>query len=413
MVRRTLFSLMLLGWSFPAECQSVTSFSSSEVFEEVWETVREHFYDPNYNGVDWDAAKVRYEPLARGASSIDGLSPIINRMLSELETSHTRFYTRSDTAYYQLLDLFSTGPLGEEIEKLFPSGEARYTGIGVFTRRIGDGVFVYGVLEGEAAHEAGLVVGDRILSVDGGAFHPVHAFHGKNGQEVHLSVQRSADPSSVVEIKVVPRSIRPNETFLEAMRRSVRVIEHQGVSLGYVHVWSYAGEVYHELLREEVAFGRLKGADGLILDLRDGWGGANPSYLNLFNPKVPVLSMRERSGEWRSMDSQWRRPVVLIINGGTRSGKEALTYGFRKHALGKVVGTRTAGAVTAGRPFLLKDGSLLFLAVADARVDGERLEGRGVAPDIEVAYSIEYAGGKDPQLEKAIDVLRAQIENDE
>jgi carboxyl-terminal processing protease len=123
--------------------------------------------------------------------------------------------------------------------------------------------------------------------------------------------------------------------------------------------------------------------------------------------------MRERSGEWRSMDSQWRRPVVLIINGGTRSGKEALTYGFRKHALGKVVGTRTAGAVTAGRPFLLKDGSLLFLAVADARVDGERLEGRGVAPDIEVAYSIEYAGGKDPQLEKAIDVLRAQIENDE
>jgi carboxyl-terminal processing protease len=196
------------------------------------------------------------------------------------------------------------------------------------------------------------------------------------------------------------------------MRQSIRVIEHQGALLGYVHVWSYAGEVYHELLREELTYGRLKDADGLILDLRDGWGGANPSYLNLFNRKVPVLSMGDRSGEWRAMDSQWRKPVVLLINGGTRSGKEALTYGFRKHELGKVVGARTAGAVTAGRPFLLKDGSLLFLAVADARVDGERLEGMGVAPDIEVVFPIEYAGGKDPQLEKAVKVLTEELNKD-
>ncbi len=409
MTRRTLLFLLPLVCSSPVWSQSQTALSPGEVFDEVWETVREHFFDPELNGVDWEAAKIKYKPLAEDTGSIDGFSPIINRMLSELETSHTHFYTRSDPAYYQLLDLFSTGPLGEEIGKLFPEGEARYTGIGVFTRQIGDGVFVYGILEGEAAHEAGLVVGDRILSVEDEPFHSIHSFTGKQGREVRLSVQRSKDPESVTEVKVVPRSIRPNETFVEAMRQSIRTIEHQGANLGYVHVWSYAGEVYHELLREEVAFGRLKDADGLILDLRDGWGGADPSYLNLFNPKVPVLSMSDRSGQWRAMDSQWRKPVVLLVNGGTRSGKEALTYGFRKHGLGKVVGTRTAGAVTGGRPFLLKDGSLLFLAVADARVDGERLEGKGVAPDIEVAFPIEYAGGKDPQLEKAVDVLFDEV----
>ncbi len=64
-----------------------------------------------------------------------------------------------------------------------------------------------------------------------------------------------------------------------------------------------------------------------------------------------------------------------------------------------------AGALLAGTAFLLSDGSLLILAVEDAAVDGERLEGKGVAPSIEVPFDIRYAAGKDPQLDKAIEVL--------
>jgi len=52
--------------------------------------------------------------------------------------------------------------------------------------------------------------------------------------------------------------------------------------IGYVHIWSYAGEQYQQLLEEEIAFGKLKEADSLILDLRDGWGGASPNYLNIY-----------------------------------------------------------------------------------------------------------------------------------
>jgi carboxyl-terminal processing protease len=104
-------------------------------------------------------------------------------------------------------------------------------------------------------------------------------------------------------------------------------------------------------------------------------------------------------------DQQIRKPAVLLVNGGTRSGKETIAYGAKKHGLARLVGERTAGAYTFGRPFCLSDGSLLLLAVSDARVDGERLEGRGVAPDIEVPFDFRYAAGKDTQLARALDVL--------
>jgi carboxyl-terminal processing protease len=99
----------------------------------------------------------------------------------------------------------------------------------------------------------------------------------------------------------------------------------------------------------------------------------------------------------------------MLVNKGSRSGKEILAYGFKKYGIGKVVGTKTAGAVVGGSPFLLEDGNLLYLAVVDVLVDGERLEGKGVIPDIEVPSPLEYAQGKDPQLEKAVEVLLEQF----
>jgi hypothetical protein len=63
----------------------------------------------------------------------------------------------------------------------------------------------------------------------------------------------------------------------------------------------------------------------------------------------------------------------MLVNAGTRSGKEVLAYGFKKHKLGEVIGTRTEGAVLAATAFLVGRG-LLLLAVEDVLVDGERLE---------------------------------------
>ncbi len=99
----------------------------------------------------------------------------------------------------------------------------------------------------------------------------------------------------------------------------------------------------------------------------------------------------------------------MLVNNGSRSGKEILAYGFKKYGIGKVIGTKTAGAVVGGSAFLLEDGNLLYLAVVDVLIDGERLEGKGVIPDIEVPFTLEYAQGKDPQVERAIEVLLEQL----
>ena len=116
------------------------------------------------------------------------------------------------------------------------------------------------------------------------------------------------------------------------------------------------------------------------------------------------MLVTDRSGAHEFKSVKWRKPVAMLVNGGTRSGKEVLAYGFKKYRLGEVIGTRTEGAVLAATAFLIGRG-LLLLAVEDVQVDGDRLEGVGVAPTIEVQST--SGGGDDPQLNRAIALLSA------
>jgi carboxyl-terminal processing protease len=160
------------------------------VFEEVWRTVRQHFYDPTFHGLDWAAVGEKYRPLAAAAGSDAERSAVINRMLSELSASHTGHYTASDPTYYQLLDIFSRA-LRQPLSRLFPNGQVSYPGIGIFTKLLDGKTFISGVLAGLPASKAGLMVGDEILAADGESFHPIKSF-AKVGEEVTLTIRRPA-----------------------------------------------------------------------------------------------------------------------------------------------------------------------------------------------------------------------------
>ncbi len=403
----SLFAIfILLHWLNPPVF-ATPSQTRAEILEQVWETVNDKFYDPQFNGVDWKAMQKKYKPLAAQTQSREQLATVINEMLSQLQVSHTHFYTQNEQKYYQLLGIFQpiSRNLQKQLKQFLGTDEIKYTGIGIFTQKINHKTFISGILADSPAAQAGLKVGDQLISVDGKTYQSIKSFRGKAGQKIKLLIQRTADTDSLQKINVTPKIFEPTTMFLDAQKASRQSIERNGKKIAYVHIWSYAGTQYQEQLEKDLLYGRFKNADGLVLDLRDGWGGAEPKYLHIFTGESPNITLIRRDRKPVNGNSQWKKPVVLLVNEGSRSGKEILAFGFKQHKIGSIVGSKTAGAVVAGSPFIMKDGSLLYLAVADVLINNKyRLEGNGVTPDTRVPFSLEYSQGEDPQKQKAIDV---------
>ncbi|WNZ27171.1 PDZ domain-containing protein [Leptolyngbya sp. NK1-12] len=388
-----------------SSANQASGFNAVTLFEQVWQTVNEHFYDPEFNGVNWSALREQYQPQVQQVNTREAAAAIINTMLAELNTSHTRLYIPEEPAYYQLLGIFQprSSDLQDQLQPFFPDGKITYPGIGIFTRTLDGETFVSGVLEGSPAAAAGLQVGDRIVSVAGRPFHPIQSFdHGIN--RVEMVIQRTASQDSLQTLTVAPKQFEATTMFLDAQIASTEVIEQQNRRIGYMHLWSYAGDQYQQQLEDELLYGRLKDVDAFVLDLRGGWGGASPTVLNFFTGRGPsITNIVPRQNLRATTPSHWNKPVVMLVNQESRSAKEILAYAFQQYKIGPVVGSRTAGAVVAGRPFLMPDGSALYVAVADVLLDGtQRLEGRGVVPDIPVSAVLPYAAGADPQREQAI-----------
>ena len=106
----------------------------TQVFDEAWRIVRDKFYDRNLKGLDWEAVGNRHRADYENAKTDAERSAAINAMLAELGASHTHHYTRDETAYYELADIFSY-KLRREIPKYFSGDKVAYSGIGMFTKR--------------------------------------------------------------------------------------------------------------------------------------------------------------------------------------------------------------------------------------------------------------------------------------
>ena len=184
------------AWPASAETASqpdeAPAGSNQADFDQVWELVRDRFYDPHLNGLDWQEQRARFRPDAASARSREDAAVIINAMLAKLGASHTHYYTPEDPAYYQLADIFVGALEHRGLERVFPRGEVSYPGIGVFTEADNQGrTFVTGVIEGAPAHQAGVLLGDEIVSADNRPFRPVSSFRGKVGSPVSLEIRRA------------------------------------------------------------------------------------------------------------------------------------------------------------------------------------------------------------------------------
>ena len=370
----------------------------AECFDKVWDIINDEFWDPNFNGVDWEDARKRYRPTALAAKDHEAFAEIVNRMLAELKTSHTRYYTKWDTGYYIILVVFG-------------KADTHRSGIGVVTKKIEGRHYAMAVMHSSPAKEAGILSGDWLVEADGRPFHPIRSFENKVDQKVELIVQRGPSEWTRRKLTVTPIDMKEKDRLGNDSRASLKTIEYKGHRFAYVRLWWLRGiEMKHAL---QYGIHRANETEGIIIDIRDGYGGDMgyefiAPFLQYGLGEVTVEST-ERKRIFNSV-AGCDKSVVVLINGGSRSGKEVLAYLFKKTGRGLLIGERTAGYVTGGRKKEISSDSFLYFGACGMLIDGKRLEGVGVEPDVEVPFDIRFAAGKDIQLERARDEIVKLIE---
>ena len=402
--------------------QAEEQYDPNRCFDRVWQIINDEFWDPNFNGVNWEDAKKRYKPKALAATDHEAFAVIVNQMLAELKTSHTRYHTKWNPDYYTLQAALISGELRENnttdtsvLEKrqpgLFSSqGDPHRTGIGVVTKQLNGRYYVTAVLASSPAERAGIVLGDWIVEVNGRPFHPVRSFENEHGHELEVTVQRSPSASGRHKLKVTPVDRKERELFEnDTLAHSKKLIKYKGHRFSYIRLWWLTGWK----MRGAFEVGLMDyDTEGIIIDIRDGFGGSPATeYIHPFLKGGLEIAQeyisRNHTGRSSVPDN---RQVVVLINGGSRSGKELLAYYFKKTKRGLLVGERTAGYVSGGRQKRVSNESILYYCVGMMTIDGKHLEGVGVEPDIEVPFDIRFAAGRDIQLERAKDELVRLIE---
>jgi carboxyl-terminal processing protease len=407
----------------PEETVDAHPFDAAHCFDEVWATIKDGFWDPHFQGVDWDEAKSRYRPRALGAPDHEAFAAVVNQMLAELRTSHTHYYTRWDPDYYSLQAVFVSQSLAgygtsdpSVLEQRKPGlyssdGRPQRAGIGVATKLIEGRHYVSYVFAGSPAEKAGIVLGDWLVQVDGKPFHPIRSFDGQAGRTLEILVQNGPAESTRRLVRLEPIVREERVLFEGDSEARTRIIEHRGHRIAYTRLCWLSGWNIRNTFDQ--CLGESRASDGVIIDIRDGFGGAPPEeFIDPFLRKglEDVTTAFIKGNRKLEAKLVCDGPIVLLINQGSRSGKEVLAYYFKKTGLATLLGEQTAGCVSVGRWKRISRDSMLYYAAYKMLIDEKSLESVGVEPDIVVPFDIRFAGGRDIQLERAKDEIVRQIE---
>ncbi|MCM2279853.1 MAG: S41 family peptidase [Oligoflexia bacterium] len=355
--------------------------SSLEVYDRSAQIATENFYDRTFRCLPWERLVSDYRTKLSAHSTEAELKTTTNDLLAQLNASHTEFLSNSDQSYFALKSVFS-GKLEE-----FPVHQ-----IGAWFIRINGKWFVRNVFEGSPAAHAGLRAGDEVLAVDGRELDPVKSF--QKGERTIVLSKRSTAPGPVQHLSIQTEFASFHASLHRATLQSLKLIRHKGKRIAYFHLWAGTHAKFQEALKA-AATEMASQSDAFILDLRDGFGGAHPGYVEPFFA---------RDEEGQEIPQIYSKPLIVLINGGVRSGKEWVAHVLKLSKRGILVGTRTAGYFLAGKLFDIQPGKyLLYLAVA-LGPEGVDLEGKGVLPDVEVQAPLPYSAGADPQLAEALNM---------
>jgi tricorn protease len=376
-----------------------------QMYHEVWRIQRDFLYDPHAHGLDLAAAEKAYAPFVDTVSSRADLNYLFTEMLGNLTLGHV-FINGGDRPEPPKLKV---GLLGAD----YAVENGRYRFIKVYNGENWNPQLRAPLTQPGVNVKAG----EYLLAVNG---HDVRA-----SDEVFSFFQETANRQIVIKVGPDPRggngrevTVVPVESeqalrhldWIESNRRKVDQLS--GGRVAYVHLPDTANGGYTSFNRY---FFAQVGKQAAILDERFNHGGFLADYVidYLRRPMMSMVTARE-GNDFSSPGGAIYGPKVMIVNEFAGSGGDAMPWYFRKAGLGTLVGTRTWGGLVGiwDYPQLVDGGSVTAPRGAIYGLQGDwEVENRGINPDIEVEMDPALVRqGRDPQLEKAVEVVLAQLE---
>lgn len=378
-----------------------------QIFAEVWRRYRDFFYVPNMHGYDWQALRERYEPLVRFARHRSDLNYVIGEMIAELSIGH---------AY------ISGGDTGAPAR---PS--AALLGLRLRWDAKAGNYVVDHLLDGEnddaeyrsPANALGvdLKAGDTVLAIDGEALapttNPYRLLRGKGDRTIALRVQRGSDAARTVLLQPIASEEKLNYHAMVAANRA-RTAQLSDGALGYIHLPDMGPDGIAEFIRQ---YYPQRDKQGLVIDDRgNGGGNVSQMVLNRLQRKLLMCTFGRTTGYRPYPQALFQGHLVCLLNETSASDGDIFPAMFRRAGLGKLVGKRSWGGIIGiTNRGMLMDGGTVNVPEFGNTEPGPAwtIEGHGVDPDIVVENDVAaLLAGRDPQLEKAVEVVLAEIQRE-
>jgi tricorn protease len=179
--------------------------------------------------------------------------------------------------------------------------------------------------------------------------------------------------------------------------------------IGYLHIRAMDAPSLRQF-QLDLAANRTKKA--LVIDQRfNGGGGIDQELLSILAGRQYQYTIGRDAGFQQPRPQNFYGPMVVMQNERSASDAEMFPAGFKALGLGKVIGVPTMGAVIGTGSYTLLDGSAIRTPGSGVwTVTGQNMENFGVPPDVNVDNTPgDFVKGRDAQIEKAVEVLKAEI----
>ena len=382
----------------------------TQIYNECWRQMRDFFYAPNMNGVDWNAQRAKYATLLPYVQHRNDLTYLIGELIGELNNGHAYVGggARPDLARIPM------GLLGAQFSRDAATKAYRIDKI------------LRGENWGEAHSpltEIGVKAseGDYILAVNG---QPVAAMEniqqaliGLAGKQVVLSINAKPTSEGAHDVTVVPVADEAPLYYYNWVQHNIDYVTAKtGGKVGYIHIPDMGQEGLNEFVKHFYPQLRKK---ALVIDDRgNGGGNVSPQIVERLQRELVMIEVARNSTPQTNPGGMQLGPKVLLLDEFSASDGDIFPFRFKTLGLGKLIGKRSWGGVVGIRgPLPLVDGGFFSRPeFAPYAKDGKSwvIESHGVDPDIVVDNDpAKEFHGEDQQLDRAIEEALTELKTKE